>query len=572
MASWVRDLQQLLLSISELIDRTDELSTRHNLLLLRSQLQDALEALLREEFKGKVLEDESLRMAFLEARESLDAALIRPNKTEMAIEAVWDVGKTLLTLSRLTDTFSPLRKPPAPTDTVTKDLRTRSRKGSGDFEADEDIAPRDMPVTARKRGGSVGTASKNAKSQVECKFRAEMDSEVVVNKRVSVDVTIARYALAVTPGRTGDTGEAKVDIGKKLIVQIAERRNFRVDGERRVEIDVPGPDEDATVSFDVTGVIAGEGELWVQVRQGPVPLVTLKLKPRIVAKAKRGPAERLPVEQSVAAIPPVQPALDRLTIQEGLVGNDVQYHYVLELPTLGILKYFKSAVIEGRDEYIVRLLNSIGDAWAGTGKDQVAAFETDLKSIGATMFTNSCRGKCRRCFGSFEEASRVFRCSAWSHSFRGSSCISRIRAPPSSATKANSWGARCRTLVVRKLPSTAGDASRRTRPLRRSDIQREHGVAYGARGSVDVQRIFNATPVVPARPMYSASCERRAASISCTSQGHAEAASADQADARLLLDELNDGSTENVLKATTVEQTAQLAYDGPPPDCGVERL
>jgi len=53
----------------------------------------------------------------------------------------------------------------------------------------------------------------------------------------------------------------------------------------------------------------------------------------------------------------VQRALDRLTIQESLVGKDVQYHYVLELPTLWILKYFKSPVIEGRDGYIVALLD-----------------------------------------------------------------------------------------------------------------------------------------------------------------------------------------------------------------------
>jgi len=65
----------------------------------------------------------------------------------------------------------------------------------------------------------------------------------------------------------------------------------------------------------------------------------------------------------------VQRALDRLTIQVSLVGKDVQYHYVLELPTLWILKYFKSPVIEGRDGYIVALLNNIGDAWAGTAKE-----------------------------------------------------------------------------------------------------------------------------------------------------------------------------------------------------------
>ena len=44
--------------------------------------------------------------------------------------------------------------------------------------------------------------------------------------------------------------------------------------------------------------------------------------------------------------------------------------------------------------------------------------------------------------------------------------------------------------------------------------------------------------------------------------GHAEAAGEQQVDARLLLDQLDDGSTENALLATTVAQTAQLQADG----------
>jgi CHAT domain-containing protein len=44
--------------------------------------------------------------------------------------------------------------------------------------------------------------------------------------------------------------------------------------------------------------------------------------------------------------------------------------------------------------------------------------------------------------------------------------------------------------------------------------------------------------------------------------GHAEAAGAEQADARLMLDQLDDGTTENALLATTVAQTARLASDG----------
>ena len=272
------------------------------------------------------------------------------------------------------------RASPPPAASASAGLPARSPKRSA------------KTVTAAKKAAAKKAARPSKKTgkteQVECHFRAEMDSQVLVNKKVSVDVTIARQALEVTAGRVGDTAAAPVDVARKLIVQIAERRNFRVDGERRVEIDVPEPGEEANLSFDVTGLVAGEeGELWVQVRQGPVPLVTMKLKPRIVASASAEPVARLPVVAELSEFPAPEAPLDEMRIVELMVGDSVQYLYLFDLPSLKIREDFKSPPIQGRDTYITKILNRIGEVWAGTGQGQIEAFETDLKSIGAAMFT-----------------------------------------------------------------------------------------------------------------------------------------------------------------------------------------
>lgn len=253
-------------------------------------------------------------------------------------------------------------------------------------------------VVLRKRGGRRApqeldehesmTGQKAAASVVECYFLAEMDSEVVVEQTTSVDVTIAREALAPTKGRESDVKKGPVERAKKLIVQIAERRNFRVEGDRRVEIKVPEPGEPAQVNFDVIPLVAGaEGELWVQVRQGPVPLVTLKLQPMIVAQRGASSPQRMEAAGEITAFPPAEKPLDEMRILESFVGDQVRYHFLLDLPSLKLRRSFESQPLPGaRDDYIKQLLNEIGDSWAGEGQGGLDAFERSLKAIGGKMF------------------------------------------------------------------------------------------------------------------------------------------------------------------------------------------
>ena len=138
----------------------------------------------------------------------------------------------------------------------------------------------------------------------------------------------------------------------------------------------------------------------MQVRQDSIPLVTLKLKPRIVAKAGAGPAARLPVEQQRRGAARARtPPRDTLLIEENFVGDVV---LVPLLPGPHELadprQHFQSQPMRGRDVFITKILNRIGAAWAGTGKRQLQAFENDLKAIGATIFEELMpRERCRNC-------------------------------------------------------------------------------------------------------------------------------------------------------------------------------
>lgn len=426
------------------------------------------------------------------------------------------------------------------------------------------------PMTSREPREEAARVPANGggeTGQVECHFRAEMDQEVVVHKTVSVDVAIARHALKLTPGRTGETAAASVDVEKKLIVQIAERRNFRVDGERRVEIDMPGPDTEANVSFDVTGLIAGEeGELWVQVRQGPIPLVTLKLKPRIVAIASVGPMARLPVEQELAAFPAHEDPLDELLIEESFIGNEVQYRYFLDLPSLKIRKHFESPVISGRDSYITKIMNRIGDAWAGTGRDQLEAFETDMKAIGAMMLTELMPREMQELL--WEQRDNITSVQVFSMEPFIPWELVYLKDPrkaviDEASTFLGELGL-VRWLYDGYPPAQLSLGRGRVRyiiPTYTGDMV----LPDAADEERMLKELFKATPV-KARAREVQKLLRTPGGFDLLHfGGHAEAAGDGQADARLLLDQLDDGTTENALFATTVAQIAQLESDGQRP-------
>lgn len=241
------------------------------------------------------------------------------------------------------------------------------------------------PATAASAAAAQGRAPA---TEVECQFRAEMDEEVVADQVTDVAVTISREQLEAATRGAVASGAARVSTQRTLIVQIAARRNFRIDSERRVEVPVPKPGSPQSVFFDVVGLSAGEsGELWVQVRQGPMPLVTLKLFPSIVSE-RSGASRRTRAAADIAELPPAEKPLDQIIVQESFVGDIVRYDFLLDLHSLKLRHHFQSDPLPGaRDDYIRQILNEIGDSWASGGKDSLTAFERSLRAIGGKMFS-----------------------------------------------------------------------------------------------------------------------------------------------------------------------------------------
>jgi hypothetical protein len=76
---------------------------------------------------------------------------------------------------------------------------------------------------------------------VTCRFYAEMDEEVVVNRTATVEVIVSREVIERATGIASKTGEALIDESRKLIIQVFPKVNFESRDEGRAEIDPPPP-------------------------------------------------------------------------------------------------------------------------------------------------------------------------------------------------------------------------------------------------------------------------------------------------------------------------------------------
>jgi hypothetical protein len=236
---------------------------------------------------------------------------------------------------------------------------------------------------AQRREPPNGSAKK--KRSVECYFLAEVDAQIVVDEPAPVDVTISREFLRAESGKTASGGGATVEQGTRLTVEIAEHKELRVQGERRMEVGIPEPGSPETVQFKVIGSKAGRGELSIQIRQASIPLVTLWLTPQIAAGRGRS-VRKLKGRFELERYPAAEPPLDELRIIESINDGVVSYTFMLDLKSLEIRRQFESTIKGPRDAYVVKVMNDIGDSWIRGQKKSVEHFEDEIRSIGARMF------------------------------------------------------------------------------------------------------------------------------------------------------------------------------------------
>jgi triacylglycerol esterase/lipase EstA (alpha/beta hydrolase family) len=222
-------------------------------------------------------------------------------------------------------------------------------------------------------------------SKVTCHFLAEMDAEVELQKTATIAVTISRELIAAAASMTSVGGSAQADPTRKLIVQLLAKTNFDVVGETRVELDLPAPNQQACLYFDVEASSEGEGEIWVVIRQGQVPLVNLILRPRIVAQ-KTGSVRRINAPASTTEAPALVEPLHQLSIFERKKGDDISYQFIFDSPALNLNSIYDSRPITGdRNAYVDQLYKEIENRWVGSGED-AAAFNQDLRAFGADLW------------------------------------------------------------------------------------------------------------------------------------------------------------------------------------------
>ncbi|WP_306534706.1 CHAT domain-containing protein [Geobacter sp.] len=245
---------------------------------------------------------------------------------------------------------------------------------------------KDAPVVPVSRG-ATREAKKQEALPVKHFFAAQMDAEVVVNEVTSVNVEIAREELekTVRRGQSRADSSAPIDVTRNIVVQLVPRQNFQPVAETRVEIEPPEPNKPVRVYFDVKATTIGSGELWVVVRQGMVPLVTLELKAQVVAKRSEGVRRTERISSVTGEAPATERLFNQLQIYENKVDGDPAYHFVLQLPGI-ITAEGQSKPIKGdRVAYVNALYREIENRWL-SNKDDVSAFTRELRAMGGDLF------------------------------------------------------------------------------------------------------------------------------------------------------------------------------------------
>jgi hypothetical protein len=237
----------------------------------------------------------------------------------------------------------------------------------------------------RGGGSSPPGPPKPAKTKVACYFQAEMDREVVVEHTATIEVRVSREAIDKAGDQAAAQGKAKVSADRKLLVQAIPKKNFELKGEGHQEIDPPLPGAPQTLYFDVRATDLGSGEVWIVVRQGPVPLVTLPLDVAIVP-TRAHKAARAAASGKAEEAPGLTKAIHQLFIYEQKNFNQLSYRFQLQMPDLKALELVTSNVIEGdRSTYVANLYRQIEDRWLSKPRD-LKNFYQELRAFGAQLW------------------------------------------------------------------------------------------------------------------------------------------------------------------------------------------
>ncbi|MEX0749208.1 MAG: CHAT domain-containing protein [Dehalococcoidia bacterium] len=243
----------------------------------------------------------------------------------------------------------------------------------------------ERPVPRSRTGTPVEKATRvPARSTVATNFLAEMDDEVVVRQKAKVEVRVSQKSLERAAAKASATGRVPLERRKRLSIHLIPKRNFKVVGDTSVDFMPPEPGERSSCEFVVQATHEGAGEVWVEARQRQVTLLTMKLKPKIVARLS-GTAKKARARSTPTADAPSPGLPNTLRVVEMPRGNKVVYLYDLNCSGLKVIGAEESKPIGSVSKFIDNLYRKIEERFVETAGD-VEAFTHDLRAIGGNLF------------------------------------------------------------------------------------------------------------------------------------------------------------------------------------------
>ena len=224
-------------------------------------------------------------------------------------------------------------------------------------------------------------------------FHAETDDVITTTEESLVLVEISLEELKNSVGAKSQLEKRNIDAVKPITVNLIPRVNLAVVGDKSATVDPPHAGEPRSLTFRITGVQAGPGQLLVIAGQGPVDLVKMVLD--VVVLHKKGqPQVAGPQRASVGApIPPMPDAAacDQMKIDPNItvVGDKVvsiRFNVRYESESLDYRDGFETRPIVGdRLAYVNSLYSQIEADWGDSAAD-AETFNTRLRAYGGQLF------------------------------------------------------------------------------------------------------------------------------------------------------------------------------------------
>ena len=216
---------------------------------------------------------------------------------------------------------------------------------------------------------------------------ADMPSWLQVGKVATVMCHVSRAEIAPAAGWTRAEGRIAADPSRRITLELLPRANVEVLGDDRADVPVPGEGETSDAYFDIRPTDPGTCQVWVVVRQGPVPLLTLRLEASAAVEPQAVPSARYPVEAMVAVGERTWlEDVTWLTVVEMDRGPQTVYRFELRSTNRKILASFESPPLLHRAEYVASLYRQIENRWLTSAGD-AEAFAEELREFGGSLLS-----------------------------------------------------------------------------------------------------------------------------------------------------------------------------------------